>query len=1577
MRQIAVTVTDNSVRGGLWRGRWWLALLLIIAAVALGLRLQGLDWDGGNFYHPDERSIYLRADCMYQTLTESPNWLSCQNRDFPLDTPGIPGIGTLLDKDASSLNPHWFPLGTIIIYLLVGVRFLLEPFMDQVRLEDLASVGRTLAALADTASVVFMFFLGRRLFGPAVGLLASALTAVSVINIQVTHFYRPESFVIFLALVAFWWMLNVLERGRLRDHAMLGLVIGITFAFRGSSLPILAPVGLTYLVVLWRHMNQGADVRESIRVLAPSAALAAGLALLAFAVIQPYALLDFRTYVTDLARETNIARVAGLVPYTLQYVGTTKTGLYELQQTTLWGLGVPLGIVAWGGLAATIVYALRRPRMEEWLLLAWVLALIVAVVPLFEVKYLRYIMPVLPVMVLLGSRWLVEAYRYGRTKGPAFRNLAGALTAVVVVATAFYALAFTSIYRTDHPGVQASNWMNENAAIGDVILTDNHWDEGFGNLFLFNVDQIPIYEGDTIVKVVDLVKMLVDADYIMAYSNRPWGSVARLPERFPYSSTYYQALFAEELGYELVQGFARYPTFAGVSFVHDPFTRSTIPPPASVPGLKEAPLALNLGYADENIVNYDHPLVLVWRNTGRLSEDALFNILLAGDHTPAERAMLSEEAAAQQQASGTWTDIFDESGPNRWFPWLVWLVAVEVIFLAALPLSARLMRWLPDRGVVLARPLGLLLVSWLVWLGASSGFWTFSRQSVAISVLILAAVSGVLLCRNRSLIGMAKQHWRYIVSVEALFIAAYLAFVLIRAANPDLWHAWRGGEKPMDLSYLTAVVKSATFPPYDPWYAGGFINYYYYGFVIVASLIRFTGIVPEVAYNLAVPLLFALTLTGAFSVGYNLSAALRQHDRLSVSMRWSPVAGGIAAALLVVVLANVDGAVQLLQGAARSFNGESFGQFDFWRSSRLMPGQINITEFPFWTFLFADLHAHLIALPFQVLAVGLAANLVIGARSVSSLRRFLPEVAILGMVVGSLAAINTWDVPTYALLAVAALAIVVLTRAGRELTPMALAKWLLLVAFFWAVLYGAWLPYHQHYDAPATGVKISQWQTVFWHYLGIHALLITAVVSWLAVEIWRRVLGGTSVLRPKVLLLIALLFLLVFATVLGFDALRPWTTVAVLALLLIGALAVALSWVVRRAEPEAPIHLLLIAALVLALGIGIGVDFITVENDIDRMNTVFKLYLNAWVLLGIVGGVGLWHLASTGAMRVRGLGRIGLARAPWLVLLALLVLASAIYPVLGTRARIADRFDTSAGVTLDGRAYQDVAIYSDQGATDSPTDDAFYPLSSDADALDYIRANVEGSPVFLEAATPHAYRWYPRVAEYTGLPVVVGWQWHQTQQRGAGGAEPGAVFARIDDVATMYLTTDEERFLELADEYDVEYIYVGSSERVYFSGEGLEKFDRMVGESLEVFFSNGETTVYRRLPGPGEAASAHLVDYADFPGLGWLTSRGEGRAVIDQETVQLVRDILIGVYLAVGIFVVLTLLLFAFLLFKALRRLLNSATRTIDNIGKATETATDYLTKPFGDGGGSGNVGNAIGLAAGFLSGFRSRSERR
>ena len=1419
----------------------WAVILPLILVVALALRLNGLDWDNGNFYHPDERSFLLRAACMHSVLTESPGWEFCQSPELPPDNPGFPSIGAFFDKDASPLNPHWFPLGSVLIYLLVAVRFLLGLFMDGVGLNDLALAGRIISAFVDVATAWLVFLLGRRLFGAAAGLLAAALTAFAVVSIQLAHFYRPEPFVLFLAPLAFWWMLNALERNRLRDHVLLGVVIGATFASRGSSLPMLVPVALTYLTLAWRRRDGDETVSLTLQRIARPVAFAAGASFLTFFVLQPYAILDYRQYVGDLAGQVNMVGNAGSVPFTLQYVGAPLTGLYELRQTIVWGLGTPLGIAAWGGLAVSAVAAFRRPRIGEWLLLSWVAIFLVSVVPLFEVKFLRYVAPALPVLILLGSRWLVEAHRLARARGNALGYAAGALIAVILAATAFYALAFVGIYRHDHPGQQASDWMNANVPAGAVALTDNHWDEGFPNLGKFNVAQLPMYEPDTTAKARDVAERVASADYIMAYSNRTWGSIARVPDRYPYSAAYYRALFSGELGYELAQGFTRYPTFMGVTFVHDPFTRAGVERPDSIPGVETGPIVLDLGYADENVVNYDRPLTLVWRNAERLSAEAISDIMLAADVVlPPERALMSDSQRAAQRAGGTWTDIFAESGPNAWAPWLVWLIAIEVIFLAALPLAARLMRRLPDRGVVLAKPLGLLLVAWLVWMGASVGLWTFSRWSVALAVLLVAAASGVVLLRNRSLIAMARRGWHSIATVEALFIGAYLVFTLIRAANPDLWHPWRGGEKPMDLAYLTAVVKSSVFPPFDPWYAGGFINYYYFGFVPIAALIRLTGIAPEVAYNLAVPSLFALTFAGAFSVAYNLAESLRRRSKLSAPP-WSAAGAGIAAALLVALLANLDGAAQLLQGAWRSFGGEHFGQFDFWRSSRILshPGErASVTEFPFWTFLFGDLHAHMISLPFQMLAVGLAANVVLSARKSLPLIRLLPALAALGFVVGAFAAVNTWDVPAYALLSLAAIAVALLVRGGQP-EPMTIAKGLLAVAFFWAALYAAWLPFHLNFEAASSGVTTSQWRTALWRYAAMHALLLFASVSWLAVEARRLILDGAGRRALTAAVALPAIALAVFLSV---DALRQWTTVAVLATLIAAALAVGAVRLARRSEADAPPHLLLLAALVLALGVGLGVEFLTLENDIDRMNTVFKLYLNAWALFGIVGGVGLWHLWATKAIPfgTRG-GRV------WLGALALLALASAVYPALGTRARLADRFDASVGVTLDGRAYQRSAVYGDPGDPDAGAPGAEYALRHDAEALDYIRANIDGSPVFLEGVVSHAYRWQPRAPQYAGLPVVVGWQWHQIQQRGIGGAEPQAVQARIADVRLMYETEDPALFLDLAREYGVEYVYLGPAERVYFPGPGLDKFAEMTGASLEVFYENEEVTVYRVL----------------------------------------------------------------------------------------------------------------------------------
>ena len=147
----------------------------------------------------------------------------------------------------------------------------------------------------------------------------------------------------------------------------------------------------------------------------------------------------------------------------------------------------------------------------------------------------------------------------------------------------------------------------------------------------------------------------------------------------------------------------------------------------------------------------------------------------------------------------------------------------------------------------------------------------------------------------------------------------------------------------MDLDYLNAVLKSTYMPPYDPWFAAGSINYYYGGQFIVSSFIRLTGIESTVAFNLAIPMFFALTIGGSFSIVYNLAESSRK--RLSVAAEgivsnfaWSPVLAGLTGALFVAVIGNLHGAVQLVENTTDVlFRNLPFGTFDFWRSSRMMP----------------------------------------------------------------------------------------------------------------------------------------------------------------------------------------------------------------------------------------------------------------------------------------------------------------------------------------------------------------------------------------------------------------------------------------------------------------------------------------------------------------------------------------------------------------------------------------------------------------------------------------------------------------
>jgi uncharacterized membrane protein len=204
---------------------------------------------------------------------------------------------------------------------------------------------------------------------------------------------------------------------------------------------------------------------------------------------------------------------------------------------------------------------------------------------------------------------------------------------------------------------------------------------------------------------------------------------------------------------------------------------------------------------------------------------------------------------------------------------LTWLLLIGIVGLVTLPLTLAVFRHLPDRGYILARPLGVLLLAWLSWMLTNLTPLGYARGTIllALGLIALASLATLLFPgQRRRLLGVWRTQKRLILVNEVLFLGFFAIAWLIRWGNPDLWHAWKGGEKPMDFAYLNAVLKSTEFPPYDPWFAGGYLNYYYFGQVMVGTLIKVIGIVPAIAYNLAIPTWFAMTAMGLQSGDPNL-----------------------------------------------------------------------------------------------------------------------------------------------------------------------------------------------------------------------------------------------------------------------------------------------------------------------------------------------------------------------------------------------------------------------------------------------------------------------------------------------------------------------------------------------------------------------------------------------------------------------------------------------------------------------------------------------------------------------------------
>ncbi|HSF62516.1 MAG TPA: DUF2298 domain-containing protein, partial [Gaiellaceae bacterium] len=505
----------------------------------------------------------------------------------------------------------------------------------------------------------------------------------------------------------------------------------------------------------------------------------------------------------------------------------------------------------------------------------------------------------------------------------------------------------------------------------------------------------------------------------------------------------------------------------------------------------------------------------------------------------------------------------------------------------------------------------------------------------------------------------------------------------------------------------------------------------------------------------------------------------------------------------------------------------------------------------------ADLHAHAIALPFTATALGLAlayVNARPGPRLDAAVRFF-----ILAVITGSLWVINTWDFPTYEGLAAVALLFGSWATRGRLDMRTLVRAGALAIALVGAA-YLAYLPFHDHFRSSFTGFDV--WRgsrTSLGDYLTIHGFFLFLITSALIADLAvardigpaarvlrlvvrtgkpRRLLGlHRKLVHPSAAYVVSAAGMVLAALAVAVLAALGELVASVIVALL--ALTVVL--VPRRTHPRASatrqrLWQMTLVLVVCGLLLTLAVEYVVVQDiDIGRANTVFKTYLQVWVVWGLAAAVSalVTHDALRHAARE--------VRIAWSSAAVLLFAAALLYPALATSARIDHRFDTSVGPTLDGSAFMTKAVHSDKGRK--------LMLANDLGAIRWMLDNVEGSPVVAELNTsPTLYGWGSRFAMFTGNPAIVGWDFHQRQQR--GGATPEAIESRIADVQEAYRTRDADRAYRLLRRYGAEYLVVGELERAYFP-RGQQKWAAREGDFWDLVYRNEGTSIYRLRTQPG------------------------------------------------------------------------------------------------------------------------------
>ncbi|OGE18271.1 hypothetical protein A3F00_01090 [Candidatus Daviesbacteria bacterium RIFCSPHIGHO2_12_FULL_37_11] len=575
--------------------------LIIILLIACLLRFYGINWDQNQHLHPDERFLTM--------VTQAIRWPSSIPEYFSTST--------------SPLNPHnqnfpFYVYGTFPLFLIKA----LSDITGLTDYNQITILGRFISGLFDIAIILLVFLIGRRVFSSSVGLLAAFFYSVSVIPIQLSHFYAVDTFLNFFLTLTIYFLIKSIYSPKIIHFILAGISLGFAFASKVSAFLIGPPIILVFVYLLYHFRN-----KVFIWI-----GLFLSLTLLIFRVMQPYAftgtsIFDFSInpkFIANLTELQAFSKPGNYFPPAVQWNNTLPI-IYPLKELFIWGLGIPAGIITIIAFVTFLIKLLKNIIKSKLNILRdpsfitrIVLTLVILTIFVYQgvqfAKPLRYFYPMLPALIIITSYFITEVLSKLTSRNRIIYFV------FLILIWSIWSLSFMSIYSRDHSRVQASEWIYQNIPAGSSISAE-HWDDALplniqGNSSnIYQFVEFPLYAKDTDEKWTEVAQKLKEVDYIILSSNRLYGGITRNLWMYPATSKYYQDLFSSKLGFEKIAEFTSRPSIPvpGISIcLILPFSDYG-EVSKKYQECEQGGIVFVDDYIDETNTVYDHPKIIIFK----------------------------------------------------------------------------------------------------------------------------------------------------------------------------------------------------------------------------------------------------------------------------------------------------------------------------------------------------------------------------------------------------------------------------------------------------------------------------------------------------------------------------------------------------------------------------------------------------------------------------------------------------------------------------------------------------------------------------------------------------------------------------------------------------------------------------------------------------------------------------------------------------------------------------------------------------------------------------------------------------